>query len=74
MRHQILPQGSSLQESMVSEKIQQALLDNFPEVEIALSKIGTAEIATDPMPIEVGDIILKMSDLNGPRPSRKRCS
>ena len=59
--HQILPPGSSLQESIeVSEKIQQALLDNFPEVEIALSKIGTAEIATDPMPIEVGDIILKM--------------
>ena len=59
--HQILPPGSSLQESIgVSEKIQQALLDNFPEVEIALSKIGTVEIATDPMPIEVGDIILKM--------------
>lgn len=63
--HQILPPGSSLEESVhVSEKIQNALLENFPEVEIALSKIGTAEIATDPMPIEVGDIILKMKPMD----------
>ncbi len=59
--HQILPPGSSLQQSVeVSEKIQKLLLDNFPEVEIVVSKIGTAEIPTDPMPIEVGDIMVRM--------------
>ena len=59
--HQILPPGSSLQQSVeVSEKIQRILLDNFPEIISVVSKIGTAEIATDPMPIEVGDIIVHM--------------
>lgn len=59
--HQILPPGSSLEQSIeVSEKIQRALLDNFPEIITIVSKIGTAEIATDPMPIEVGDIMIRM--------------
>ena len=59
--HQILPPGSSLEQSVeVSEKIQRALLDNFPEIITIVSKIGTAEIATDPMPIEVGDIMIRM--------------
>lgn len=59
--HQILPPGSSLAQSVeVSEKIQQILLSEFPEVEMIVTKIGTGEIPTDPMPIEVGDIIVKM--------------
>lgn len=63
--HQILPPGSSLAQSVeVSAKIQKTLLDHFPEVEMAVSKIGTSEIATDPMPIEVGDIILRMKPMD----------
>ena len=59
--HQILPPGSSLQQSVeVSEKIQNTLLREFPEVLHVISKIGTAEIPTDPMPIEVGDIMVTM--------------
>lgn len=59
--HQILPPGSSLQQSIeVSEKIQRTLLESFPEVEMVVSKIGSAEIPTDPMPIEVGDIMVRM--------------
>ncbi|NNC94976.1 MAG: efflux RND transporter permease subunit [Chitinophagales bacterium] len=59
--HQILPPGSSLQQSVeVSAKIQQILLDEFPEVIAVVSKIGSAEVPTDPMPIEVGDIMVKM--------------
>ncbi|MFT6850895.1 MAG: cobalt-zinc-cadmium resistance protein CzcA, partial [Sphingobacteriales bacterium] len=43
--HQILPPGSSLSQSIeVSEKIQKALLANFPEVITVVSKIGTAEV------------------------------
>ena len=59
--HQILPPGSSLQQSVeVSKKIQQTLLDNFPEINMVVSKIGSAEVPTDPMPIEVGDIMVTM--------------
>lgn len=59
--HQILPPGSSLQQGVeVSGKVQTILLNNFPEVEDVVVKIGTAEIPTDPMPIEVGDIMVKM--------------
>ena len=59
--HQILPPGSSLSQSVaVSKKIHKVLLDEFPEVIHAVSKIGTSEIPTDPMPIEVGDIMLSM--------------
>ena len=63
--HQILPTGSSLSQSVeVSEKIQKTLLSNFPEVENVVSKIGTSEIPTDPMPIEVGDIMVTMKPKN----------
>ncbi|MEQ6118871.1 CusA/CzcA family heavy metal efflux RND transporter [Reichenbachiella sp. MALMAid0571] len=59
--HQILPPGSSLSQSVeVSGQIQKVLLDNFPEIDKVVTKMGTAEIPTDPMPLEVGDIMVKM--------------
>ena len=51
----------SLPESVeIEKKIQQALL-KFPEVETVVSKIGSAEIATDPMGPNISDpiVILK---------------
>ena len=55
--HQILPPGSSLKQGVeVSASLQNILLDNFPEVEKVVTKIGTAEIPTDIMPLEAGDI------------------
>lgn len=54
----------SLQESIeIEKKMQQALL-KFPEVETVVSKIGTAEIATDPMGPNVSDpiVVLKPRD------------
>jgi cobalt-zinc-cadmium resistance protein CzcA len=55
--HQILPPGSSIQQGVdVSAELQNILLDNFPEVEKVVTKIGTAEIPTDIMPMEAGDI------------------
>lgn len=57
--HQILPSGSSLQQGVeVSAPLQRILLDNFPEVEKVVTKIGTAEIPTDIMPLEAGDIFV----------------
>ena len=59
--HQILPPGSSLSQSIeISKKLQKILLEKFPEVEQVVTKMGSAEIPTDPMPLEVGDIMVKM--------------
>ncbi|WP_291727165.1 efflux RND transporter permease subunit [Bernardetia sp.] len=55
-----LPAGSSLEESIkTTTAAEQILISNFPnEVRDVVSKIGTAEIPTDPMSIETGDIMI----------------
>ena len=59
--HQLLPPGSSLAKSVeVSGKLQTILMDEFPEVEQIVTKIGTAEIPTDLMSIETADIIVTL--------------
>lgn len=59
--HQILPPGSSLSQSVeISTKIQDVLMKDFPEIEHIVTKIGSAEVPTDPMPMEVGDVMVKM--------------
>ena len=58
-----LPPGSSLNESIkISTKAEEILLNNFPEVKTVISKIGTAEVPTDPMAIEDADIMIIMKD------------
>src|SRR5258708_22525992 len=44
------------------QKSSRVLLNNFPEVKEVIGKIGTAEIPTDPMPIENGDLIIVLKD------------
>ncbi|WP_020537970.1 CusA/CzcA family heavy metal efflux RND transporter [Lewinella cohaerens] len=59
--HQILPPGSSLSQSVATSKIiQKKLMEEYPEIEDVVTKIGSAEIPTDPMPVETGDIIVVM--------------
>lgn len=54
-----IPAGSSLNESIkTSTKAEKVLLNSFPEVKTVVSKIGTAEIPTDPMAIEDADIMI----------------
>ncbi|GGE41964.1 cobalt-zinc-cadmium resistance protein CzcA [Pedobacter psychrotolerans] len=51
--------GSNLQTTI--ETTQQAakiLLEKFPEVEKIVTKIGSAEVPTDPMPFEAGDMMV----------------
>lgn len=48
----------SLRESIEIEKLAQRELMKFPEVETVVSKIGTAEIATDPMGPNLSDPIV----------------
>ncbi len=58
-----IPPGSSLNESVNSAtKAERVLLDNFPEVKDVVSKIGTAEVPTDPMAIEDGDIMIILKE------------
>ncbi|WP_226163917.1 CusA/CzcA family heavy metal efflux RND transporter, partial [Hymenobacter terricola] len=55
--------GSSL--SYTIEKAQQAgaiLKQQFPEVKEVVAKIGSAEIPTDPMPVEAGDLMIILKD------------
>ena len=55
--------GSSLNESVrSSSKAEKILLENFPEVNHVVSKIGTAEVPTDPMAIEDADIMILLKD------------
>jgi len=55
--------GSSLSQMVETmEKSSRVLIDKFPEVENVISKIGTSEIPTDPMPIENGDLIVVLKD------------
>lgn len=44
------------------QKISSALKKEYPEVEKVVSRIGSAEIPTDPMPIEGGDMIIVLKD------------
>ncbi len=56
--------GSSLSETIdASQKASAILLKQFPdEVKEVVSKIGTSEIPTDPMPIEGCDLMLILKD------------
>lgn len=58
-----IPPGSSLSQSVLqTTRAEQILLDNFPEVEQVVSKIGTAEVPTDPMAVEDADIMIVLKE------------
>ncbi|MBN1415595.1 MAG: CusA/CzcA family heavy metal efflux RND transporter [Bacteroidales bacterium] len=60
-----IPTGSSLSQSILTaSRAEKILIDNFPEVEQVISKIGTAEVPTDPMAIEDADIMIVLKDKN----------
>ncbi|GLB49509.1 CusA/CzcA family heavy metal efflux RND transporter [Neptunitalea lumnitzerae] len=57
----VLPTGTSLKQTTeITTKIENILLENFPEVEQIVSRIGAAEVPTDPMSMEDSDIIIKL--------------
>ena len=63
--HVILKPGSSLSESVqTATRIETILLENFPEIEHAMTRFGVAEVPTDPMPMDMGDciVVLKPQD------------
>ncbi len=61
--HVIISSGSSLsQEIETTTKAEKILKDRFPEIKMVVTKIGSAEIPTDPMPMEAGDMIIILKD------------
>ncbi len=55
--------GSNLGNTIdYTQKAAKLLLQKFPEVEKVVTKIGSSEIPTDPMPFEAGDMIIVLKD------------
>lgn len=55
--------GTSLTKTIdATTKASDILLKNFPEVKEVVGKIGTAEIPTDPMPMEACDLMVILKD------------
>lgn len=57
----VLKTGTSLAKTIeTTTLIEKTILDKFPEVEQIVSRIGAAEVPTDPMSMEESDIIVKV--------------
>jgi heavy metal efflux system protein len=55
--------GSSLTQMIATTtQYEKMLKAKFPEIETIVTKIGSGEIPTDPMPIESGDLIIVLKD------------
>ena len=56
--HCILPQGSSLSQSVETSMQASRIIKQFDEVKMVVGKTGSAEVPTDPMPPEASDLII----------------
>lgn len=54
----LIKPGSSLTESIEASKKLQNIIKQFPEVITVVSRIGVAEIPTDPMPMDIADTFI----------------
>lgn len=62
--HCILPQGSSLSQSVETSMEAARIIKSFPEVRAVVGKTGSAEIPTDPMPPEATDLIITLKPMS----------
>ncbi|WP_239018903.1 CusA/CzcA family heavy metal efflux RND transporter [Sphingobium terrigena] len=60
--HALRIPGTSLTQAIGMQETVEARLKRFPEVERVVAKIGTAEVATDPMPPSVADTFIMLKD------------
>lgn len=56
--HCILPQGSSLNQSVETSMLASRIIKQFDEVRMVVGKTGAPEVPTDPMPPEATDLII----------------
>ncbi|KQQ86735.1 efflux RND transporter permease subunit [Massilia sp. Leaf139] len=66
--------GTSLTQSVrMQQQIETTLIKNFPEIARVFARIGTAEVASDPMPPSVADgYIMLKPESAWPRPKKTR--
>jgi len=60
--HALRIPGTSLTQAIGMQRQLERRIKQFPEVEQVVAKIGTAEIATDPMPPSVADVFVMLKD------------
>ena len=60
--HCILPQGTSLTQSVETSMLAARIIKQFDEVEMVVNKTGSAEVPTDPMPPEASDMMIILKD------------
>ncbi len=60
----VLKTGTSLSNTIdITTQIEKILIDNFPEVDQVVSRIGAAEVPTDPMSMEQSDVIITLKPI-----------
>jgi cobalt-zinc-cadmium resistance protein CzcA len=65
--------GTSLTQSVQMQEAIEARLKEFPEVKTVYAKIGTPEVATDPMPPSVADVFVMLKPrADWPNPKRAK--
>ena len=71
--HALRIPGTSLTQAVGMQTQLEARIKQFPEVEQVVAKIGTAEVATDPMPPSVADTFIMLKDRKDwPNPRKPR--
>ncbi|WP_184066302.1 efflux RND transporter permease subunit [Sphingosinicella soli] len=60
--HALRIPGTSLSQAISMQTALEARIKQFPEVDRVVAKIGTAEVATDPMPPSVADTFIFLKD------------
>ncbi len=59
--HPVLPPGTSLEQTKkTTTRLEKILLEKFPEVKSVTSRIGAAEVPTDPMALEMSDMMVNL--------------
>lgn len=58
--HMIRPVNASLSQSVEFQKKADKVVETFPEVDHVFSRIGTSEVATDPMGVNVSDTYIML--------------
>ena len=71
--HALRIPGTSLSQAVEMQHVLEKKIKEFPEVDNVFSKIGTAEIATDPMPPSVADTFVMLKPRSAwPDPHRPK--
>ena len=71
--HALRIPGTSLTQAVAMQHVLEEKIKEFPEVETIFAKIGTAEVATDPMPPSVADNFVMLKPRSAwPNPKRPK--